>query len=102
MNKFIFCGLSVQNLFDAPAAQEEVQTLLHGADESMRHVSSQEVLASAQAHGHVTQALPQRGGQALPQRGGHGLRQRTLGMHASVKRATHRDEEDGEQAERTT
>jgi len=94
LNKFIFCGLSVQNLFDAPAAQAEVQTLLHGADESIRHVSSQEVLAAAQAHGHVTQALPQRGG--------HGLRQRTLGMHASVKRATHRDEEDGEQAERTT
>lgn len=69
-------SLSVQDLFDAPAAEEEIEALLDRLDETIGKVSSQEVLASSQTHCHVPQVLPQRGG-------GHGLGKRTLGMHSS-------------------
>lgn len=68
---------SVQDLFDAPAAEDEVKALLDRLDETICKVSSQEVLASSQAHGHVSQVLSQRGG-------GQGLGKRTLGVHASA------------------
>lgn len=69
-------SLSVQDLFDAPAAEKEVEALLHRLDATVGKVSSHEVLASSQTHGHVPQVLSQRGG-------GHGLGKRTLGMHGS-------------------
>lgn len=69
-------SLSVQDLFDAPAAEKEIEAFLNWLDESIGKVSSQEVLASSQAHGHVSQVLSQRGG-------GHGLGKRTLGVHGS-------------------
>lgn len=67
---------SVQDLLDAPAAEEEVQALLDRLYETIGKVSSQEVLASSQSHGHVPQVLSQGGGR-------HGLGKRTLRMHGS-------------------
>lgn len=69
-------SVSVQDLFDAPAAEEEIEALLNGLDETVGDVSTQEVLASSKTHGHVSQVLSQRGG-------GHGLGKRTLRMHGS-------------------
>lgn len=69
-------SLSVKDLFDAPAAEEEVEALLKRLNKTVGKVSSKEVLASSQTHGHVPQVLSQRGGR-------HGLGKRTLGMHGS-------------------
>lgn len=69
-------SLSVEDLFDAPAAEEEIEALLNRLDETVGKVSTQEVLASSQTHGYVPKVLSQRGG-------GHGLGERTLGMHGS-------------------
>lgn len=69
-------SVSIQDLFDAPAAEEEVEALLNGLDETIGEVSTQEVFASSQTHGHVPQVLSQGGG-------GHGLGKRTLRMHGS-------------------
>lgn len=69
--------VSVQDLFDAPAAQEEVEALFEGLDETVGDVSSQEVLASSESHGDVAQALPQGGW--------HGLGERTLGVHGFLR-----------------
>lgn len=69
-------SVSIQDLFDAPAAEEEIEALLNGLDETVGEVSTQEVFASSQAHGHVPQVLSQGGG-------GHGLGKRTLRMHGS-------------------
>lgn len=74
-----FFSLSVQDLFDAPAAEKEIEALLNRLDKTVGKVSSQEVLASSQAHGHVPQVLSQRGGR-------HGLGKRTLGVHGSAER----------------
>lgn len=78
MSDHLIYSLSVQDLLDAPAAQEEIEAFLNRLDETVGKVSSQEVLASSQAHGHVPQVLSQRGG-------GHGLGKRTLGMHGSAE-----------------
>lgn len=69
-------SLSVQDLFDAPAAEEEIEALLNRLDETVGKVSTHEVLATSQTHGHVPQVLSQRGGR-------HGMGKRTLGMHGS-------------------
>lgn len=88
-------SLSVQDLFDAPAAEEEIQALLNWLNETVGKVSSQEVLASSEAHGHVPQVLSQRGG-------GHGLGKRALGLHCSGEgRGEIRQKQDGGQLMRT-
>lgn len=67
---------SVQDLLNAPAAEEEVEALFQGLDEAIGDVSSQEILASSQAQGHVAQVLAQGGG--------HGLGKRSLGVHGAT------------------
>lgn len=71
---------SVKDLLNAPAAEEEIQALLHRLDETVGKVSTQEVLSSSQTHSHVPKMLSQGGG-------GHGLGERTLGMHCSTRRS---------------
>lgn len=44
---------SVQDLFDAPAAQEEIEALLDRLDKTVGKISTQEVLAPSETHGHV-------------------------------------------------
>lgn len=44
---------SVQNLLDAPAAQEEIQALFDRLDKTVGEISTQEVLAPSETHGHV-------------------------------------------------
>lgn len=69
---------SVQDLFDAPAAQEEIQALLNRLDKTVGEISTQEVLAPSKTHSHVPKVLSQ-------SRGGHGLGKRTLRMHGSER-----------------
>lgn len=70
---------SVQDFFDAPAAEQEIQAFLHRLDEAVGKVATQEVLASSQTHSHVPEMLSQ-------SRGGHGLWKRTLRMHDSTRK----------------
>lgn len=65
---------SVQDFFDAPAAEQEIQALLHRLDEAVGKVATQQVLSSSQTHNHVPKMLSQGGG-------GHGLGKRTLRVH---------------------
>lgn len=44
---------SVQDLLDAPAAQKEIEALLNRLDKTVGEISTQEVLASSETHGHV-------------------------------------------------
>lgn len=70
---------SVQDLLDTPAAEQEIQALLHRLDEAVGKVATQEALASSQTHRHVPKMLSQSGR-------GHGLGKRTLGVHGSAGR----------------
>lgn len=79
---------SVQDLFDAPAAQEEIEALLNRLDKAVGEISTQEVLAPSKTHSHVPKVLSQSGG-------GHGLGKRTLRMHGSEWGTTSRDDEEG-------
>lgn len=72
-------SVSVQDLFDAPAAEEEIQALLDWLNEAVGKVATQEVLASSQTHSHVPKVLSQRGR-------GHGLGKRTLGVHGCARK----------------
>lgn len=86
---------SIQDLFDAPAAEEEIEALLNRLNETVGKVSSQEVLAPAETHGHVPQVLSQGGG-------GHGLGKRTLGMHCSgEERGVIKQKQEGGQSMKT-
>lgn len=67
---------SVQDFFDAPAAEQEIEALFHRLDEAVGKVATQEILASTQTHSYVPEMLPQSGG-------GHGLGKRTLRVHGS-------------------
>lgn len=78
--------MSVQDLFDAPAAEEEIEAFLDRLDKTVGNVSSQEVLASSNTHSHVPQLLSQRGG-------GHRLGKRSLGMHGSREERADKGEE---------
>lgn len=80
-------SVSVQDLFYAPAAEEEIEALLHRLHEIVGKVSTQQVLASSKTHGHVPQVLSYSGG-------GHGLGKRTLRMHGSV--GEHKQKQQGQ------
>ena len=64
---------SVQDLFNAPAAEQKVEALFQRLDDSVGNVPSQEVLSPAKAKSSVSQVLPQGGG--------HGLGQGPLWVH---------------------
>lgn len=89
-------SMSVQDLFDAPAAEEKIETLFHRLDKTVGKISSQEVLASSKTHCYVPQVLSQRGGR-------HGLGKRTLRMHGSSeeKEQSEGGNKQGRQAGRT-
>lgn len=70
---------SVQDFFDAPAAEQEIQALLHRLDEAVSKVAAQEVLASPQTHSHVPKMLSQSGG-------GHGLGKGALRVHGRARK----------------
>lgn len=63
----------VQDLFDAPAAEQKVEALFKRLDNSIGHISSQQVLAMAHPQSCISQVLAQWGG--------HGLGERTLWVH---------------------
>lgn len=77
---------SVQDLFDAPAAEQEVEALFKRLDDTVGNVASKQVLAPTEAEHSISQVLPQRGG--------HGLGQGALRVH--LEEAEERPEEVGE------
>lgn len=65
------------DLFDAPTTEEKIQALFDRLNKTIGKVSPQEVLPSPQTHGHVLQALSQRGGR-------HSLGKWALRVHCST------------------
>ncbi|KAI7806611.1 putative lens epithelial cell protein LEP503, partial [Triplophysa rosa] len=51
----------VQDLFDAPATEQEVQALFERLDNPIGYISSQQILAMAHPQGRISQVLAQRG-----------------------------------------
>lgn len=61
------CFVSVQDLFNAPAAEQEVKTLFERLDDPVGNVPSQQVLPMAKTVCQVSQILPQWGRHSLGQ-----------------------------------
>lgn len=58
-NFLFYLSFSVQDLFDAPAAEQEVEALFKRLDSSIRHISSQDAFATAHPHGCISQVSAQ-------------------------------------------
>lgn len=70
-----FTFLLVQDLFNAPATEQEVQTLFERLGDPIGYISPKQILATAHPQGRISQVLAQRGW--------HGMGLRSLGVHVA-------------------